>query len=150
MTNQTLAEQVKQFGETIFRWNAAYDEYSKSIGLTYSRLLILELLSTNPDTCTQKLLCEKTFFPKQTVNGIITDFVKQGLVKLEDIPSDRRNKLILQTESGKEIIDKMVSKSINAAYKAMERLDETQREALIANTTLYVTHCQELLLNKED
>lgn len=53
---------------------------------------VLDVIYDFPENCTQKFICEKPNFPKQSVNMIIKSFLEQGYLELNEIPSDRRNK----------------------------------------------------------
>lgn len=140
----TLQEQVKKYCDYLQEWNAMYEEYAKSVGLSYTSLQILELIYDSEE-CTQKMLCEKTFLPKQTVNTIITAFYKKGIVRLAELPEDRRTKTVSFTPGGKEYAEKIVVKMKYSDQKAMELLSEAQREALLESTRCYVENCRKYL-----
>jgi DNA-binding MarR family transcriptional regulator len=116
--------------------NKLYEEYAKSVNISYTSLIIL-ILITRVETCTQKLICEQTFLPKQTVNSVITAFYREGYVELKELPTDRRNKTIHLTEEGKKFADKIVPKLREAEYKAMESLSPQQREDLLEGIDIY-------------
>lgn len=140
----TLQEQVKKYCDYLQEWNAMYEEYAKSVGLSYTSLQILELIY-DTEECTQKMLCEKTFMPKQTVNTIITAFYKKGIVRLAELPEDRRTKTVSFTPEGKEYAEKIVVKMKYSDQKAMELLSEVQRDALLESTRCYVENCRKYL-----
>jgi DNA-binding MarR family transcriptional regulator len=128
--------QVYKFCTTWQSLNKLYEEYAKSVNISYTSLIIL-ILITRVETCTQKLICEQTFLPKQTVNSVITAFYREGYVELKELPTDRRNKTIHLTEEGKKFADKIVPKLREAEYKAMESLSPQQREDLLEGIDIY-------------
>ena len=68
---------INQYCSYIHEWDAVYEEYAKSVGLSYTGLIILyEIYEI--ENCTQKKLCEYCFIPKQTVNAVVTSFYKNG------------------------------------------------------------------------
>lgn len=96
---------INQYCSYIHEWDAVYEEYAKSVGLSYTGLIILyEIYEI--ENCTQKKLCEYCFIPKQTVNAVVTSFYKNGWIMLEEMPQDRRNKTIHLTEKGRKILKK--------------------------------------------
>ena len=66
-----LQEQIRQYGSYLYEWNASYEEYARRVGLSYTSLAVLSTLY-DAENCTQKMLCERCFLPKQTVNAAIT------------------------------------------------------------------------------
>ena len=104
--------------------------------IPYTTLQILDLI-TKTENCTQKIICERTFLPKQTVNNVITTFYKQGYVRLQELPEDRRNKTIHLTESGQEYADKVIPQIREAEYGAMEKLTPQQRKNLLESMRIY-------------
>lgn len=98
-----------------------YEEYAKSRGLTYMSFIVLEIIYTHPDRCTQKLICERTLYTKQSVSSIIKTFWKQGYVVLQEDEADRRNKKIMFTEEGKKYADEIIGEYFSVEKEATER-----------------------------
>lgn len=96
-----VQSQITQYCGLLHEWNAAYEEYAKSVGLSYTSLSILSELCRN-ENATQKEIAENCFLPKQTVNAVITSFLRRDWVKLEELPEDRRTKTVDFTEEGKK------------------------------------------------
>ena len=66
-------------------------------------LLVLNILNVESDCgCTQKYLMDQTFFPKQTINHIVTAYYKQGIVELRENKNNRREKIVCLTPAGKD------------------------------------------------
>lgn len=80
-----IQAQIKQYDSYLQQWCAGYEDYAKSVGLSYTSLSVLEAIYAQPD-CTQKQLCQTCFLPKQTVNAVVTSFYKKGWVRLEEVP----------------------------------------------------------------
>lgn len=135
-----LKEQIKEYCKYLQDWNSAYEEYAKSVGLSYTNLMILDTIFKN-ENCTQKIISESLFLPKQSVNGAITYFYKKGFLKLEELPENRRMKTIHFTDAGKKYAEDILLKVRNAEYKAMEKLKKEEREALLKMTKSYIEHC---------
>ena len=72
-----IQAQIKQYDSYLQQWCAGYEDYAKSVGLSYTSLSVLEAIHALPD-CTQKQLCQLCFLPKQTVNAVVTSFYKKG------------------------------------------------------------------------
>ena len=80
-----------------------YERWARLHGLTYNSLTVLiAVADRRRGTCTQKSICREWALPKQTVNTILKDFEKQGLLELVPLEEDRRSKAIHLTEQGRE------------------------------------------------
>ncbi len=143
MRTETLKRQADMYCEQWQAINTFYEDYAKSVGHSYTSLQTLSLIANNDGKCTQAFICERTFLPKQTVNTIITGFLKQGLIRLVEMPENRRMKQIHLTEQGLAYTSKVLPKLREAELKGMGGLDEQQRETLIALTSLYVSSLRE-------
>jgi DNA-binding MarR family transcriptional regulator len=139
MDTNMLKIQIDEYCNIWHQMNAIYEEYAKSVGLSYTNLYALSIIATQ-ENCTQKTICQQTMMPKQTVHAIITGFWKQGLVQLQELPTDRRNKLIMLTEAGKDYVAGILPKINAAEQSAMLQLKESQRSTLLETTKLYMEH----------
>ena len=145
MFDPELAKMAAEFSAAVQEWNASYEEFAKSIGLTYSRLLLLDDIYTNPDACTQSYLCECAMLPKQTVNTIITGFIEQGIVELRENPADRRSKHIAMTDYGRTYIEGIIPAIKRAECEAIGKIDPETREAMLRGIKQYAALSRELL-----
>jgi DNA-binding MarR family transcriptional regulator len=122
-----------------------YDEYAKATGSSYVSNFVLLIIYREKGACTQKEICAQTFYPKQTVNVIIKGFLKQGIIKMAEMESDRRNKIIRFTKKGKEYTEKIAPGILEAEKRAMEKIDEGKRAALIEGLRLYCKNFSEYM-----
>ncbi len=136
-----LQEQIRQYCSYLHEWNASYEDYARSVGLSYTSLNILSALY-GMENCTQKMLCESCFLPKQTVNTTITAFYKKGWVRLEELPEDRRNKTIHFTPEGQAAADEIMQRVRESELKSMGALSEAERLVLLSVTKRYVAGCK--------
>lgn len=150
MSNNELDNQVSEYYTTWRELITIYGDYAKTLGLSYSALQVLTAIYNNSDICTQKNISQSTFLPKQTVNAIMTGFLKQGIIDLSEIESDRRTKAVHFTKIGEEYSEKIIPKIKNAQRKAMEDLSENQRAALVENTKLFVENLQKYIYEQDN
>ena len=128
--------QIKQFAIALHEMNMIYEDYAKSVNLPYTSLQILNLI-TQIDNCTQRMICEQTFLPKQTVNTVITSFYKKGMVELREVPNNRRAKTIHLTDSGEEFANSIIPQIREAEQGAMAQLTPDQRIAFLDGMQIY-------------
>ena len=142
-----IRDQIAQYCALLHEWNASYEEYAKSAGFSYTSLSIMSAVYAKPG-CTQKELAEQCFLPKQTVNAVITSFYKNGWIRLEELPEDRRNKTVNLTEAGAKKAAEIMSKVHDSEQQAMGRLTEAQQKELLDLTRIYVESCRDAMKNK--
>ena len=88
--------------------------------------------------CTQKEITQLTHLPKQTVNAIINNFYKQGIIEeLIESKKDKRNKVITFTSQGKAYANDVIKKVKEATYRALNTLGEEKRNSLFETMTLF-------------
>lgn len=148
MKKKEIEDDVKQFSDEWQSITMTYNDYARSVGISYTSLQILKYI-TGTENCTQKTICEMSFLPKQTVNNIITSFYKKGYIELREMPEDRRNKTIHLTAKGKEYMDTFSPHIEDAEYEAMQTLSDEQRTMLVESIRLYGKIFREKLLNSK-
>lgn len=136
MEDRKLENDVQQFCSAWQGLNATYEDYARRQDIPYTNLYILNILSKTKN-CTQKMICEHTLLPKQTVNTIITCFYKAGFIELRELPEDRRTKTIHLTVEGQVYADKVIPHIHEAELAAMEKLTEEQRQSFLAGMKIY-------------
>ena len=124
-----ISQLIQDYCACLNEWNAAYEDYAKSVELNFTSLSILSALY-DTENCTQKMLCEQCFLPKQTVNTSVTAFYKKGW-----------NKTIHFTEEGRREAERIMHKVRESERQAMKGLSKEERELLISLTRRYVTDC---------
>lgn len=115
-----------------------YEDYARKCGISYNSLYILNAVHET-ENCTQKQICERTLLPKQTVNNVITSFLKSGYIELRELPENRRIKTIHLTEKGNEYADSLMPHISEANETAMESLTEEQQDTLLDLINRYVS-----------
>lgn len=131
-----LNEKAKRFCSIRQDLEMIYDSYARSVGISYTTLFVLNLISQY-EVCTQKVICERSMLPKQTVNNVIKKLSEQGYLELEEIPDNSKSKRILFTEKGKEYAEPMIQHIYNAENTAMEQLSDSQQDELLYIMELY-------------
>lgn len=107
-SDEALRQQLDRYYYLFRELTFLYEEWSKSHGMSYNNLMILSAIYEHQGDCTQKTLRDKWFLPKQTINSILKDFERKGLIQLVQSPDDKRNKFIQLTKPGKQQAEKVV------------------------------------------
>lgn len=124
-----------------------YEDYARKSGVSYNSLYILNAI-VYTENCTQKLICDKTMLPKQTVNNVITSFFKSGYIELRELPENRRIKTIHLTEKGQEYADSLIPHIHQADCNAMKVLTEEQQDTLLKLMDIYVSTFRKEMLGE--
>lgn len=139
-----IQSQIREYCSYLQEWNASYEEYAKSVGLSFTSLSILSTIYQT-ENCTQKFLSEHCFLPKQTVNAIITTFYKKGWVQLREMPTDRRNKTVHLTKLGIAEAERILQRVRQSEQQAMSQLTEEERIVLLSATRRYISGCKDAM-----
>ena len=126
-----LKRQLARFNHIMQGIERVYEDYAKSVGLTYMSLTVLEIISYNETPLTQKEICEQSHYNKQIVNSIIKGFTDKGYLEFREVESDRRNKQVLLTDSGKAYADDILNPLWEIEQKAVTVLSDKEREKLL-------------------
>ncbi len=137
MPDKTMHEQKQRFCDLMQKIDRLYEAYAKARGMTYMSMTVLETICTHRENCTQKLICDETHYPKQSVNLVVKAFWQAGYVTLQELPEDRRNKRIVLTEKGEGYAKGTVDELWRIDESATARLTEPQREELLRLLALY-------------
>ena len=133
-----LEAKVRAFGDVRQSLCGIYEDYARKSGISYNSLYILSSIQQT-ENCTQKLICEKTLLPKQTVNNVVTAFYKSGYVELLELPENRRIKTIHLTPKGEQYANALIPHICEADRKAMGTLTEEQQDMLIRLMDMFVS-----------
>ena len=126
-----LKRQLARFNHIMQGIERIYEDYAKSVGLTYMSLTVLQIISYAETPCTQKEICEQSHYNKQIVNSIIRGFTDKGYLAFREVESDRRNKHVLLTEKGKAYATEILAPLCGIEQKAITVLSKKERESLL-------------------
>ena len=133
-----IKQQADFFCDLNKQINSIYEEYAKSVGLSYTSLYTLHMIALT-ENCTQKIIADQMFLPKQTINSIITAFHRQGLIELKEMAEDKRHKTLHLTEEGKKFAKQIFPQVEAAEQNSMAQFDEGERDAFLKLMDKYVT-----------
>jgi DNA-binding MarR family transcriptional regulator len=145
MEKDSILNQVAEYARLWREITSMYDAYAKQCGLSYAGLHVLYMLYMNEEGCTQKMICQNGFMPKQTVNSVIKDFDLKGFLNFSVMKTDRRNKIILLTDVGRKFAGGIIPQLLSYEFRAMEKLCAEQRDALLDSTQQYSDNFREAI-----
>lgn len=123
--NVALSRQYK-------RGDELYHRYSVHCGLSDPAFWVLYTLYEEENVVyTQNDLVSMWSFPKQTLNYAVSGMVKNGLIRLEQLPGGRNRKAVVLTEKGKRICDEKILPLMLAEERSLLVLTPEEREMLL-------------------
>lgn len=114
-----------------YRLEQIYGQRSKELGKSSSTISVILNISYQPSGCTQRELMQKTLLPKQTINSIVKNLRKDGLVELQIIPTDRRVKNIFLTRQGKKFVKQYLEPTSHAEAESLDSLSPAEQEQFL-------------------
>lgn len=127
---------LNDVNSAISRTRGFYFQAAKRMNINYNELLILYLLYETED-CTQKQIREGYALPKQTVNNIISDLLKNGYITAAVDENDKREKHLSLTESGIKYAEHYLIPLLEIEQNIVEKMGYEKLQELIDAANLY-------------
>lgn len=137
ISNTDFMEQLNRYYSVWQEYNYVYEEWAKSHGMSVNSLLVLSAIHEGGNDCTQRKISQRWMIPKQTINMILKEFERKGLVELLPMQEDKRNKLIQFTPAGDEYADGIISKLRKAELYVIEEMGIERMKLLNDNMALF-------------
>jgi DNA-binding MarR family transcriptional regulator len=102
-----------------------------SLGIRHGRLKLLMMLMKCQGDTTPASLAEKTGVTRATISGLLDGLEKEGLVKRQHDPQDRRLIRVSLTPAGKTLLDKVRPAYSRWFTSLIEPLTEPERTELV-------------------
>lgn len=131
--NGPLAEYNQLYKEM----DEIYHLYAKKHGVSDTVLWLMYSLYLNDAENTQREICSAWHYPPQTINSALKRMEKQGLILMDAVPGNQKNKLIKLSEKGREMIEKAIAPLVEAEQKAFRGLNTNEKTALFSLTRKY-------------
>lgn len=127
---------IKQYYIEMLTTDRLYAEISRKSGISFTQMIILYHLEHIKDV-TQKNLCNDLALPKQTVNTILSNWKKEGILEFYFTSGNQKNKYIRLTSKGIIYLNKSLDNVHKIEEKVMRLMGPSNMEALIKTNNLY-------------
>lgn len=128
---------LKQYNRICKSMDIVYHNYAKRVGLSDAAFWILYSVAESDRAFTQRELSSEWSFPPQTVNSSLKDLVGKGIITLEPLENNRKNKIIKLTNEGRALIDKFVLPLLQAECDGFGVLSPDECDAMISSIIKY-------------
>lgn len=110
-------EKVRRFMIAFNRIDALYVDSVRTFGVK-GNLFVLFYAIADGKAYSQRQICDEWRLPRTTLNTIVRECVKDGLVRL--VPRSNKEKDIVLTAKGREIADRVFAPIFAAESRVME------------------------------
>lgn len=132
-----IKTQLTRFNQIYKEMDIVYHNYAKSLGLSDTAFWILYCISENENALTQRELCNYWSLPPQTVNSALKDIEKRGLITLDPVTGNKKNKLLHLTSVGEELVSRVMVPLIQAEEESFNTLSDEECEQMLSLTKRY-------------
>lgn len=136
---ETIPAQLTVFNQIHKEMDIVYHNYAKGFGLSDTAFWILYSVSEHNGSFTQRELCNDWSFTPQTVNSALKELEKRGIITLEAVPGNRKNKWIRLTEQGKSLARRSVVPLMQAEYDSFAALRDEERKLILSTTQKHIS-----------
>ncbi|TNH02465.1 winged helix DNA-binding protein [Testudinibacter sp. TR-2022] len=113
-----------------------YRQLAKRLGVGYNTLAVLYCIYFHGQ-CTQKMIGESWWLPKQTVNNLTQEMLGKGWLEQVDDASPRRGKLLRFTAEGLAFAEPIVQAVMQAERATFTALGDEHCEMMLGVTARY-------------
>lgn len=136
-------DRLKMYNQICKEMDIVYHNYAKKCNLSDMAYWILYSIAENDEYFTQRDFCKDWFFAPQTVNSALKDLEKKGIICLEAVSGNKKNKLIKPTENGKKFIERFILPLIDTERESFASLSKEECELMLSVTKKYVSILKE-------
>ena len=112
--------------------NQLYHRLARACGLSDCAFWLLYTLREEEGPLTQTQLSEILCLPRQTVNSALKRLVKEGCLRLEAADGNLKNKQVMLTDRGEELLRSSVDLVFRLEENASAGVTEKERTALLS------------------
>ncbi len=142
-------EHLKTYNQICKEMDIVYHNYAKSCGLSDMAYWILYSIAESDTYFTQRDFCKDWFFTPQTVNSALKDLERKGIIFLEAVSGNKKNKLIKPTEEGKNFMEQYITPVIQTESESFETMSKDECELMLSATRKYISALKEKIRNLE-
>lgn len=117
--DQESLKLLSEINRAVIQFRGLYAAWSKEHGISYHELLVLYTIREQ-GFCTQKQICDSYLLPRQTMNHVILDLRKQGLLELSPKHCVGREKAFVLSKQGQQYADPLLEALNQMETRALE------------------------------
>lgn len=137
----TNPDPLAEFNQLSKEFDEIYHQYAKRHGISSASLWLLYSLYEG-GSYTQREFCSEWHYPPQTINSALKNLEKQGFLTLDAIAGNQKNKQIVLTKRGQDVVEQVIAPLIAAERDAFQALTGEEQSILLSLTGKYIALLQ--------
>lgn len=139
--------ELRQLFDIMNETDKMYNVLAKKVDLSFNQLIILYYLRTHKNV-TQKDIASDMLVPKQTINSILNNWIKDGFIIFQN-ESSKKNKIILLSEEGEEVLGVKIDYIMDRENLILSKFSQSEVEALVSSNLEYLKIMKEVIKEEE-
>ncbi len=135
--------ELRQLFDIMNETDKMYNVLAKKVDLSFNQLIILYYLRTHKNV-TQKNIASDMLVPKQTINSILNNWIKDGFIIFQN-ESSKKNKIILLSEEGEEVLGVKIDYIMDRENLILSKFSQSEVEALVSSNLEYLKIMKEVI-----
>lgn len=127
---------LADINRAVIQFRGLYAAWSKEHGISYHELLVLYTIR-DQGFCTQKQICDSYLLPRQTMNHVILDLRKRGLLELSPKHCIGREKAFVLSKQGKRYAQPLLEALDRMEMQALEAFGTQNMQAMVQAVLSY-------------
>lgn len=139
--------ELRQLFDITNETDKMYNVLAKKVDLSFNQLIILYYLRTH-NNVTQKNIASDMLVPKQTINSILNNWIKDGYIIFQNGTS-KKNKIILLSEEGEKVLGLKIDYIMDKENLILSKFSQKDVEALVSSNLEYLKIMKEVIKEEE-
>lgn len=139
--------ELRQLFDIMNETDKMYNVLAKKVDLSFNQLIILYYLRTH-NNVTQKNIASDMLVPKQTINSILNNWIKDGYIIFQN-ESSKKNKIILLSEEGEKELGLKINYIMDKENRILSKFSQKEVEALVSSNLEYLKIMKEVIKEEE-
>ena len=127
---------LADINRAVIQFRGLYAAWSKEHGISYHEMLVLYTIR-DQGFCTQKQICDSYLTPRQTINHVILELRKRGLLELSPPHCVGREKAFVLSEAGREYAAPLLEALNQMETQAIGALGEEKVRSMVELVCAY-------------
>ena len=139
VVNEQIRGQLEIMNQQMKELSAIYHDAASKSGVSNNEFWVWYALLNMDGEYSQQDICDMWSLPKQTVNSIVANLLKKGLVFLEAVPGTRNRKIIRLTDAGRKYGEYVARPIYLAELRSLEKMSEQERMTCLTLISKYIS-----------
>lgn len=142
--DKELLKLLADINSAVIKFRGLYAAWAKRNGISYHELLVLYTIR-DQGFCTQKQICDNYLLPRQTMNHVILELRKRGILEQSPEHSPGREKGFVLSDQGKQYAAPLLEALNRMEMQAVETFGRKNIQFMVKELLSYDQVLQETM-----